>query len=253
MFCEPCKIEHLVSFKVVIPARYASSRLPGKVLLKIKSKPVIQYVYENACVSRAEQVVVATDDQRIMDCVQSFNAEVCLTSSRHKSGTDRIAEVAQTYLWEDDTVIVNVQGDEPMMPADNINQVARSLIAHPDVSVSTLCTPILSIEEYNNSNVVKVIRDESNMAVTFSRKTASAYHQNYKDHGTYRHLGIYAYRVKFLKVFTQLPQSELEKQESLEQLRALENNESIFVDMCDSYEGVGVDTQEDYEALLKIM
>ncbi len=241
-----------MSFKVVIPARYASSRLPGKVLLKIKAKPIIQYVYENACASRAEQVVIATDDQRVIDCAQSFNAEVCLTSSKHKSGTDRIAEVAQTYSWEDDTVIVNVQGDEPMMPAEHINQVARNLITRPDVSVSTLCTPILSIEEYNNSNVVKVIRDESNTAVTFSRKTASTYHQDNKGHGMYRHLGIYAYRVEFLKEFTHLPQSELERQESLEQLRALENNKSIFVGMCDFYEGVGVDTQEDYEALLKI-
>lgn len=242
-----------MNFKVVIPARYASSRLPGKVLLKIREKPVIQYVHENACASEAEQVIIATDDRRIADCAQSFGAEVCLTSAEHKSGTDRIAEVAQTFPWDDDIVIVNVQGDEPMMPAANINQAAENLVAHPDVSISTLCAPLRDAEEYDNSNVVKVIQDENGIALAFSRKVESDDSRNHRQRRIYRHLGIYAYRVAFLKMFARLPQSELEKQESLEQLRAMDHGKSIFVDLCRLPEGIGVDTRKDYETLLEIM
>ena len=242
-----------MKFKVVIPARYASTRLPGKALLKIKGKPIIQYVYENACSSGSEQVIIATDDQRIADCAYTFNAEVCLTSKKHKSGTDRIAEVAQLHSWNDDVVIVNVQGDESMMPAENIQQVAKNLITHKNANMSTLCTTILDDEEYKNANVVKVIRDANNIAISFSRTTSSFNHAEYKNLNIYRHLGIYAYSVEFLSMFTQLPPSELEKQESLEQLRALKHGESIYVDVCKSPTGIGVDTQEDYEALMGIM
>ena len=158
-----------MKFNVVIPARYTSTRLPGKALLEIRGKPVIQYVYENACKSGAEQVIIATDDQRIVASAQSFDAEVYLTASNHKSGTDRIAEVARIKSWNESIAIVNVQGDEPMMPAENIRQVAENLIANIHVSMSTLCTPILSGEEYQDSNVVKVIYDENNIALNFSR------------------------------------------------------------------------------------
>lgn len=241
-----------MKFKVVIPARYASTRLPGKALLKINGKPIVQYVYENACDSGAEQVIIATDDQRISDCAQEFKAEVCFTSNQHKSGTDRIAEVARIYSWDDDVVIVNVQGDEPMMPSENIQQVAENLNTYPNTSMSTLCTPILDDKEYQNTNVVKVIRDSNNIAISFSRTTQS-FIDNHHGNKAYRHLGIYAYSVEFLNMFTLLPHSELEKQESLEQLRALEHGESIYVDVCKSPTGIGVDTQEDYEELLKIM
>ncbi len=241
-----------MKFKVVIPARYASTRLPGKTLLKISGKPIIQYVYENACDSGAQQVIIATDDQRISDCAQEFKAEVCFTSNQHKSGTDRIAEVARIYSWDDDVVIVNVQGDEPMMPSENIQQVAENLNTYPNTSMSTLCTPILDDKEYQNTNVVKVIRDSNNIAISFSRTTRS-FIDKHRGNKVYRHLGIYAYSVEFLNMFTLLPQSELEKLESLEQLRALEHGESIYVDVCKSPTGIGVDTQEDYEELLKIM
>ena len=242
-----------MDFKVVIPARYESSRLPGKALLKVKGKPIIQYVYENACKSDADQVVIATDDHRIEDAAKAFNAEVCLTSNQQKSGTDRIAEVANKYFWGEDIAIVNVQGDEPLMPAENIKQVAEYLMMNSAASMSTLCAPIANKDELENPNVVKVNFDKNNIAIIFSRKIETFNIERSKNTAIFRHLGIYAYRVGFLKLFTQLPPSKLEKQESLEQLRALENGYSIYVDICKSPAGIGVDTPEDYESLLDIM
>ncbi len=227
-------------------------RLPGKALLQVNGKPIIQYVYENSVNSGAVQVIIATDDQRILECAQGFNAEVCLTSDKHQSGTDRIAEVAQKHSWPNDVVIVNVQGDEPMMPAENIKQVAENLIAHKNVSMSTLCAPVHE-DEYENTNVVKVIRDSNNHAISFSRDVKSFGEEFYKRNEIYRHLGVYGYSVEFLNLFTQLPQSKLEKKESLEQMRALENGNAIYVDVCKSPTGIGVDTQEDYEALLNTL
>ena len=242
-----------MNFKVVIPARYESSRLPGKTLLEVNGKPIVQYVYENACKSNAEQVVIATDDNRIENAAKAFNAEVCLTSVQHKSGTDRIAEVADIYSWGDDILIVNVQGDEPLMPAENIRQVAENLTMDSAACMSTLGTPIANKDEFKNPNIVKVNFDKDNFAVIFSRKVETFHLDESKNTGIFRHLGIYAYRVGFLKLYTQLPPSKLEKQESLEQLRALENGYSIFVDICKSPTGIGVDTPEDYESLLDIM
>ncbi len=241
-----------MKFKVVIPARYASTRLPGKALLQVHGRPIIQYVYENAKLSGAEQVIIATDDMRIMDCAKQFNADVCLTSDQHTSGTDRIAEVTELLKWEDDVVVVNVQGDEPLMPAINIEQVANNLIKHPDVSISTLCAKILEDEERKNRNVVKVVFDKDNIAKCFTREVEFI-EKNFADGMPYRHLGIYSYRVGFLKSFTQLPASGLEIKESLEQLRAFEHGDLIYVEPCKSPTGIGVDTQEDYEALLKII
>lgn len=238
-----------MSFKVVIPARYASTRLPGKALLQVNGKPIIQYVYDNSVSSGADQIIIATDDQRILEAAEKFNAQVCLTSNQHQSGTDRIAEVAQKYSWADDVVIVNVQGDEPLMPASNIKQAADNLISHENISISTLCAPCKS-DDFENTNVVKVIRDENNIAISFSRDINS-FNEKYRDSNEiYRHLGIYSYRVGFLNMFTQLPQSNLEKKESLEQMRALENGNSIYVDVCQAPAGIGVDTHEDYVALL---
>ena len=241
-----------MDFKVVIPARYASTRLPGKALLQVKGKPIIQYVYENSINSGAVQVIIATDDRRIMECAQGFNAEACLTSDQHQSGTDRIAEVMQNYSWANDVVIVNVQGDEPLMPSANIKQVAENLISHAEVSMSTLCAPIHE-DQYKNNNIVKVIRDDKNIAINFSREINSFDKNFYEKQEIYRHLGIYAYRVGYLSTFTQLPQSKLEKKESLEQRRALENGYAISVDVCRSTTGIGVDTQEDYEKLLSTL
>ena len=244
-----------MSFKVVIPARYASTRLPGKSLLKIKNKPIIQYVYENACESGADEVIIATDDQRIVDAADAFHAKCCLTSDQHQSGTDRIAEVAQESAWHEDTAIVNVQGDEPQMPAQNIKQVAENLLQNKGISMSTLCTSISDDKEFDNPNVVKVIFDENNHALNFSRRVEKLNCNNPVTDlkSVYRHLGIYAYRVGFLYVFTKLPQSSYEKKESLEQLRALQNSYKIYVEECRSPAGVGVDTQDDYESLQKLM
>jgi len=242
-----------VVFKVVIPARYASTRLPGKALLVLKDKPIVQHVYENACASGADEVIIATDDQRIIDAAEKFNANYCLTSDKHTSGTDRIAEVAEINGWGDDVVIVNVQGDEPQMPAQNIEQVARNLLAHKNVSMSTLCAPITVDMEFENLNVVKVIFDANNVALNFSRNITklNCKNPNINKNIIFRHLGIYAYSVGFLNAFTRLQPSSFEKKESLEQLRALQNGYKIFVEVCDVPTGIGVDTQEDYAALLK--
>lgn len=242
-----------MSFKVVIPARYASKRLPGKALLTLKDKPIVQYVYENACASGADEVIIATDDQRIVDAVKKFNAKVCLTSDKHTSGTDRIAEVAELSGWGKEVVIVNVQGDEPQMPATNIKQVAQNLLSHEKASLSTLCAPITDNKDFDNPNVVKVIFDANNMALNFSRVIEKLNCKNpiTDRSNVYRHLGIYAYRVGFLNTFTSLPPSSLEIKESLEQLRALQNGHQIFIKVCNQTTGIGVDTQDDYDALLK--
>ena len=240
-----------MDFKVVIPAHYASTRLPGKVLLNVRGKPIIEYVYRNACESGAEQVLVATDDQRIVEAVQAFGVEACLTSTEHASGSDRIAEVIQNYAWPHDTIIVNLQADEPMMSGENISQVAANLARHPRVSISTLCAVLAGEREAWDRNIVKVVHDRENIATGFSRDM-----ETFATSGSqtvYRHLGIYAYRAGFLCRFTQWPRSRLEQQESLEQMRAFEHGALIHVEMCKSAPGIGVDTQEDYEALLQIM
>lgn len=244
-----------MSFKVVIPARYASTRLPGKALLEINHKPIIQYVYENACASGAEEVVIATDDQRIVEAAKNFDAKVCLTSDQHQSGTDRIAEVANIEKWREMVAIVNVQGDEPQMASENIHQVAKNLLNNTSSSMSTLCAPITEEADYDNPNVVKVIFDANNHALNFSRRVEKL---NCKvpitdKTSVFRHLGIYAYHVGFLKTFTELPPSSHEQKESLEQLRALQNGYSIFVESCCVPAGMGVDTKDDFELLKKSM
>jgi len=240
-----------MSFKVVIPARYASTRLPGKALLILKGKPIVQHVYENACESGAEEVIIATDDQRIADAAEKFNANICLTSDKHKSGTDRIAEVADINNWSDDIAIVNVQGDEPQMPAQNIKQVANNLLSSNEASISTLCAHIIDKNDFENLNVVKVVFDANNLALNFSRKVETLNCKNpITDFKTiYKHLGIYAYRVGFLNSFTKLAPSSFEIKESLEQLRAMQNGYKIHVDVCERPAGIGVDTPEDYETL----
>lgn len=243
-----------MSFKVVIPARYASTRLPGKALLIFKDKPIVQHVYENACESGAEEVIIATDDERIVEAAKKFNANICLTSDQHKSGTDRIAEVANINAWSDEVAIVNVQGDEPLMPAQNIKQVANLLLANEQASMSTLCAKITDTNDYENPNVVKVVF-EHNVALNFSRKVEKLNCKNPITNleAVYRHLGIYAYRAGFLNTFSQLPASSFEIKESLEQLRAIQNGYKICIEVCDRPAGIGVDTQEDYESLKNML
>ena len=240
-----------MDFKVVIPAHYASTRLPGKVLLEVHGKPVIEYVYRNACASGATHVLVATDDSRIAEAVQAFGAEACLTSTEHTSGSDRIAEVIRRNAWPEDTIIVNLQADEPMMPGENIAQVAANLDRHPAVDIATLCTGLEGGHEEGDPNVVKVVHDRDNIATGFSRRMEACGES--AGQTVYRHLGIYAYRAGFLCRFTRWPRSRLEKKESLEQMRAFEHGSVIHVEMCRSAPGIGVDTQEDYEALLQVL
>ncbi|HVY22060.1 MAG TPA: 3-deoxy-manno-octulosonate cytidylyltransferase [Steroidobacteraceae bacterium] len=244
-----------MSFKVVIPARYASTRLPGKPLLEIAGKPMVAWVVENACRSDAEEVVVATDDARIADAVVACanRASAVMTHVDHRSGTDRIAEVARAKRWSQDTVVVNVQGDEPQMPAQLINQVAGLLAAYKDADIATLCTPIHSLQEFLNTNVVKVVYADDATALYFSRAPIP-WHRDCAPGGlatqtcfthAQRHLGIYAYRAGALQRLTQMNPSVLELAESLEQLRAMQAGMRIVIAVAAVQPGQGVDTPED--------
>lgn len=248
-----------MSFYVVIPARYASSRLPGKPLEHIAGKPMIQHVYERASESRAEAVIIATDDPRIQVAAESFGARVCMTSAQHQSGTDRLQEVAAALGLPEDAIVVNVQGDEPLIPAKVINQVADNLSQDDQASIATLCEPIESLKDFKDPNIVKVVTDHCGHALYFSRAPipwprdafaqASAQEQepSLKNIPARRHIGIYAYRVGLLHRFVGWPQAPLEQLESLEQLRALWQGDQIHVaEACAPVPG-GVDTPEDLE------
>lgn len=241
------------SFRVVIPVRFASSRLPGKPLLTYQHKPIIEHVYKNACESDAETVLIATDDERIAEVAREFGAEVCMTSGDHMSGTDRITEAVEKRGWPDNEVIVNLQGDEPQMPAANIKHVAKLLLDNPDAVIATLCHRIYTIQEYDDPNVVKVTKNSKGRALYFSRSSLPHIRdvdvKVLKDTNVYRHVGIYAYRISYLKQFIKIPISPLENVEKLEQLRALENGDEIIIDECVEHPGIGVDTMNDYHRL----
>jgi 3-deoxy-manno-octulosonate cytidylyltransferase (CMP-KDO synthetase) len=232
-------------FRVVIPARFGSTRLPGKVLLEIAGKSVLEWVYGRARASKAREVIVATDDERIAAAARGFNADVAMTSATHPSGTDRIAEVARTRAWKDDDIVVNVQGDEPLMPPALIDQVA-DLLAAGGADIGTLGSPLQAPVELADPNVVKVVADAQGRALYFSRAPIP---WNRDDPGisraARRHVGIYAYRVSALKRLTSLPASPLEKLEKLEQLRALENGLVIRVADAREKPGQDVNTAED--------
>lgn len=242
-----------MSFKVVIPARYASSRLPGKPLLKIAGKPMIQHVYERAVASGADQVIVATDDSRIADCASSFSAEVCITAGHHGSGTERIAEVVRQYAWKEDTIVVNLQGDEPRMPATLLAQVAQDMTAHAAASITTLAGRIISREQLFDPHIVKVVTDIAGYALYFSRAPLPWHRDEFlhekdslpEDTHFLRHIGLYAYRAGFLEQYVNWPQSQLERAESLEQLRVLWHGGRIHVSEALKEPGHGVDTQDD--------
>lgn len=241
-------------YHVVIPARHASSRLPGKPLLDIAGRPMLWHVCQRAFESAAKSVVVATDDQRIADAVCAFEGDVCMTGSHHQSGTDRIAEVAALMGWGDDEVVVNLQGDEPLMPATMLDRVAQALHDHPDASVATLAVP-LEDDEVFNSNAVKVVTDRHGMALYFSRASIPWKRGDFEQglensQGMYRHLGLYAYRVGFLQRYVEWDPAPIEQQESLEQLRVLWQGERIAVAIADSAPPAGVDTEEDYQRVL---
>ena len=244
-----------MDFKIVIPARYASTRLPGKPLLDIGGKPMIQWVYENACESNATAVVIATDDMRIKNAAEGFGAQVCMTSDSHRSGTDRIAEVVRTMGWPDDSIVVNIQGDEPSMPASLAYQVAQDMEQHQRADMTTLSTPISEQEQLFDPNVVKVVTDEEGYALYFSRAPIPWHRDEFasgepalpQDTKYYRHIGLYAYRAAYLEKYINLPATKLEKAESLEQLRVLSHGGCIHVCVAEEEPGHGIDTADDLE------
>lgn len=239
------------TFKVIIPARLGSTRLPGKMLLDIGGKPLLQHVYDSACKSIADQVLIATDDQTIFNTAKKFGAECVMTSAAHTSGTDRLAEAAENLGLPDDTVIVNVQGDEVGMPPELINQVATLLINHPENKMATLCEEISDESEITSPSVVKVIFNKNNGAIYFSRLPIP-WHKEGLAKQYFRHIGIYAYRAGFLREYSKMPQCELEKKESLEQLRVLYHGEAILVDEACAASGIGIDTEEDLQRARKL-
>ncbi len=240
-------------FSVIIPARYASSRLPGKPLLDIAGKPMIQHVYERALQSEAKEVVIATDDARIQAVAEGFGAKVIMTSPNHPSGTDRLEEVVSQLGYYADDIVVNVQGDEPLIPPRVINQVAHNLAAEPSAGIATLCEDITDEASLYNPNVVKVVMNHAGFAMYFSRAPIPWPRDHHlkglaglpEGINYYRHIGIYAYRVKLLKNFVKWVPAPLELAESLEQLRAMWNGEKIHVAVADEQPPAGVDTEED--------
>ncbi len=238
------------AFTVVIPARYGSSRLPGKPLAGIAGRPMIAWVYERAAASGAEEVIVATDDARIAAACETFGARVELTRADHASGTDRIAELAERLGWTDDRIVVNVQGDEPRLPPELVRQVAELLEARPDAGVATLVTSIESEAELRDPNVVKVVTDRAGNALYFSRAPIPWPRDGGTGHEGLlrRHVGLYAYRTAALKAITAEPPCALELAERLEQLRVLWLGERIVVADALTNPPRGVDTAEDLAA-----
>ena len=246
----------MIDFTVIIPARYGSSRFPGKPLADINGKSMIQHVVERAQEAGASSVIVATDDKRIADVASDF-AMVVMTSAEHESGTERLSEVIRQQSMPDDTVIVNVQGDEPFVPAANIRQVVKNLFERPDVSIATLGTAMTTAEDVLNPNMVKVVRNEKGNAMYFSRSAIpferrSMLHNPLDTDPTLylRHIGLYAYRAEYVCQYVGYTPSALEHIEALEQLRALWYGDNIHVDIALEPPPVGIDTPEDLERLL---
>ena len=241
---------------IVIPARFASSRLPGKPLLLIHGRPMILRVVDQAKkVQGFDDLCVATDDERIAEVCRAEGVDVVLTRADHPSGTDRLSEVARLKGWSADDIIVNVQGDEPLLPAQLVQQVTQLLVEQPQCSMSTLCEPIHQLDEFQRDSIVKVVMSNRNEALYFSRATIP-----YDRDGTkqsqptlhdqaFRHLGLYAYRVKLLQEYVTWEQGNLEKLESLEQLRVLENGHRIAIAVAEANLPPGVDTQTDLDRL----
>lgn len=248
-----------LKFIVVIPARYGSTRFPGKPLALIKGKPMIQHVVERASEAGAQKVIVATDDERIAKVVSEFGADVCMTRNDHESGTTRIAEVLATLAYPDDTIVVNVQGDEPFIPAINIQQVAQNLHDNSQIPMATLGYPISDIEDIFNPNVVKVVTNSHKHAMYFSRAAMPFDRDEFSNKSVgdismdnlssvyLRHIGIYGYRAGFVKQYESMPATQLERTESLEQLRVLWHGHVIHVDVAKHAPPHGVDTPEDLQ------
>jgi 3-deoxy-manno-octulosonate cytidylyltransferase (CMP-KDO synthetase) len=249
----PCWSAEAPVFHVVIPARFAASRLPGKPLLAIGGRPLIHWVWERARASGAASVVIATDDVRIFDSATRFGADCLMTSPRHASGTDRVAEVARARSFAADDIVVNLQGDEPMMPAAMIGEIAEALRARPQIDIATAVAPISSVAEFLDTSCVKALRAPDGNALYFSRapvpwpRDNASGGQPTRFAGAWRHIGIYAYRVRSLMQFAAWPPTPLEEAEKLEQLRALEYGMHIHLVPLTEPPPAGVDTPEDLE------
>jgi len=247
-----------MSFIAIIPARFGSSRLPGKPLADINGKPMVVHVMERALESRAKRVIVATDHPDVAKAVEAAGGEVCLTRPDHESGTERLAEVIELCQFADDEIIVNVQGDEPLIPPVIIRQVADNL-AKSEAGMATLAVPIETAEEAFNPNAVKVVRDARGYALYFSRATIPWERERFAvsketvGDTFLRHIGIYAYRAGFIRQYVKWEPSQLEHIELLEQLRVLWYGEKIHVDVAKAIPSVGVDTAEDLERVRAIL
>ena len=248
--------------QIVIPARYASSRLPGKPLLDIAGKPMLEHVIERALRSHAEQVVVATDDERIARVADRLEVRVCMTDPDHASGTERIAEVITIMGWPDDEIIVNLQGDEPLMPVKLIDQVAEDLKQHPTADTATLAVHLDAPEQLFDPNTVKAVLDKKGYALYFSRAPVPWQRDHLRWGGEVdagllrsylRHIGLYAYRAGFVKAYVRWPQAPIERFESLEQLRSLWYGSKIHVSLAAEIPPAGVDTPEDLERVARLL
>lgn len=247
-------------FRVVIPARFASSRFPGKALAEIEGKPMVARVYERARASQASEVIVATDDVRIESAARAFGADVVMTASSHESGTDRIAEVARLRGFDPQDVVVNVQGDEPRMPPELIDQVAMLLETHPQAQIATLASPLGAAKDLLDPNIVKVVTTLEGRALYFSRAPIPWHRDGGQDGlssqtqfaGARRHIGLYAYRVGALLRIADLAPTALELAEKLEQLRALEHGYDIRVASAVAAPGGDVNTPEDLRRLASL-
>ncbi|QWF71497.1 3-deoxy-manno-octulosonate cytidylyltransferase [Methylomonas paludis] len=244
-----------LAFKVVIPARYGSTRLPGKPLLDIAGQPMIAHVCARALAAEAEQVVIATDDQRIYDTVSALGLQVVMTAAEHQSGTERIAETAQLLGWSEDTIVVNLQGDEPLIPPAYIQAAAQALAGQTQAGIATLAARISDPEELFNPNAVKVVLDKDGYALYFSRAPIPWHRTGFPQpdpallvkNSYFRHIGMYAYSVGFLQRYCLWQSSPLESQEALEQLRILWHGEKIRVAVVEQAPEAGVDTPADLE------
>ena len=239
-------------FNIVIPARFGSTRLPGKALLPIADKPMVAWVWERAMQAGAEHVVVATDDQRIVDEMTSRGAQVAMTRADHASGTDRLAEVVDQLGWADDAIVVNLQGDEPLMPVANIQRVAAMLSETAGADMATLMEP-LAAADADQQSVVKVVSSEAGRALYFSRSAIPFHREGGVPAPMFRHIGLYAYRAGFLQTFVGWPPAVAEQSESLEQLRALAHDAHIQIELAPETVPAGVDTESDLAAVRALL
>lgn len=248
----------MINYKIVIPARYGSSRLPGKPLLDIAGKPMVWHVYQRALETNIgeENIFIATDDERILHACTDLGMRAVMTQKEHESGTDRLAEVASFFNWHDDTIVVNLQGDEPLIPASIVSFTAQTLATAPDAGMATLGCPITSFDDVQNPNCVKLVRSNTGKALYFSRAPIPFARDGFvmpeKDSPWLRHIGMYAYTVQTLRTLSTLPVSQLENIEKLEQLRALQYGIDIQVAKIDSAPAHGVDTEADLQRVREL-